>query len=157
MDSDMLLRDDLVKLWDMIDPSKAAMVVKHDYETTHTRKFVGTPLEAPNAHYPRKNWSSLILWNCGHPVNTCLTRDFVSSAGGAVLHRFSWMDDSLIGEIPEEWNHLVGEFEYNENAANAHFTLGAPTFFHYRHCDYSGEYMQTLRRVNHMEGGEWRS
>ena len=152
MDSDMLVRDDLVKLWDLIDPSKAVMCVRHDYETTHDRKFIGTPLECANEHYPRKNWSSLILWNCGHPENRILSRDFVSTAGGKVLHRFAWLDDDLIGEIPGEWNHLVGEMDYRKDAANVHFTLGAPSFFCYRDCDYSGEYMSTLRRANHMEG-----
>lgn len=155
MDSDMLVRDDLALLWDRIDESKAAMVVKHDYKTTHPKKFIGTPLECGNDAYPRKNWSSLILWNCGHPINKMLTRDFVATAGGKVLHRFAWMDDELIGEIPPAWNHLVGEQNYRNDASNVHFTLGAPAFFHYRDCDYSGEYMNTLRRVNHMEGGSW--
>ena len=109
MDSDMMLRRDILELIDMLDDSKAVMVVKHAYETTATRKFVGTPMEADNEHYPRKNWSSLILWNCGHKKNRELTPEFVSKAGGKVLHRFSWLRDREIGEIPSEWNHLVGE------------------------------------------------
>ena len=152
MDSDMLVRRDLVELWDRIDNSKAVMCVKHDYKTKQNRKFIGTPLECDNQHYPRKNWSSFMLWNCGHQANKVLNRKFVELAGGKVLHRFSWLNDNQIGDIPAEWNVLVGEQDYREDAANVHYTLGAPTFFHYRECDYSGEYMNTLRRLNHMEG-----
>ena len=155
MDSDMLVRGDLVELWDRIDNSKAVMCVKHEYKTKQKRKFIGTPLECDNQSYPRKNWSSLILWNCAHPLNRILSRRFVAEAGGKVLHRFSWLADHQIGEIPPEWNVLVGEQDYREDAKNAHFTLGAPTFFHYRECDYSGEYMDKLRRLNHMEGSQW--
>ena len=91
MDSDMLFREDIAKLWHRRDDRTAVMVVQHDYETTQTVKFKGTPLESPNGDYPRKNWSSLILWNCGHPRNKILTKQFVAEAGGRVLHRFSWL------------------------------------------------------------------
>lgn len=152
VDSDMLFRDDIIKLWDRIDESKAVMVVKHEYETMHHEKFVGTPINCRNEHYPRKNWSSLILWNCGHPRNKILTRQFVSEAGGRVLHRFSWLDDDLIGEIPSQWNHLVTEYGRDAGAKNVHFTLGAPGFSHYQLCDYSDEWNNSLLRVNEMIG-----
>ncbi len=152
MDSDMLFRADVKQLWDMRDDSKAVMCVKHDYETTRSLKFVGTPIESRNESYPRKNWSSLILWNCGHDRNRILTRQFVSEAGGRVLHRFSWLSDEQIGEIPKEWNHLVGEYVYDSEARNVHFTLGAPGFRHYRDCDYSEEWHQELTNANHMIG-----
>lgn len=154
VDSDMLFRDDIAKLWSLRDESKAVMVVKHDYETTRHTKFVGTPIESRNESYPRKNWSSLILWNCGHPRNKILTRKFVSEAGGRVLHRFSWLDDSQIGEIPKEWNHLVGEYPMEESAKNVHFTLGAPGFKHYTDCHYSYEWHKYLTDSVHMIGEE---
>ena len=73
MDGDMILRDDVTKLWDMRDESKAVMVVKHDYKTRMTKKYLGSK----NENYPRKNWSSVILWNCGHEENRIVTTDFV--------------------------------------------------------------------------------
>ena len=152
MDSDMLFRSDPSELWSLRDDSKAVMCVKHDYETTTDTKFVGTPLESPNGDYPRKNWSSLILWNCAHPKNKILTRKFVSEAGGRVLHRFNWLDDSLIGDIPKRWNHLVGEQPDDGNAANIHFTLGAPGFWYYQDTDYASEWHRHLVKVNHMAG-----
>ena len=148
MDSDMLLRDDLVKLWDLRDESKAVMVVKHEYHTTHRRKLIGTPMECDNADYPRKNWSSLILWNCGHHQNRLINREFVSEAPGSVLHRFHWLTDDLIGELPREWNHLVGEYGVVPDAKNVHFTYGAPCFSHYRKCDYAPEWHGTKEDVN---------
>lgn len=152
MDSDMMFMADPAELWALRDDSKAVLCVKHAYQTTVTRKFIGTPMESPNGDYPRKNWSSLVLWNCGHPQNKILRKKFVSEAGGRVLHRFSWLSDEQIGEIPVKWNHLVGEYP-KAPASNVHFTLGAPGFFHYTYCDYSNEWKEHLRKVNHMNNG----
>lgn len=124
MDGDMILRDDVTKLWDMRDESKAVMVVKHDYKTRMTEKYLGSK----NENYPRKNWSSVILWNCGHEENRIVTTDFVSNATGAQVHRFTWLEDDLIGELPIEWNWLPDEFGKNEDAKLLHFTLGTPCF-----------------------------
>ena len=101
-DGDMLCREDVSELWSLRDDSKAVMVVKHDYETKQSIKYLG----APNQNYPRKNWSSVVLWNCGHESNKILTPDFISSSTGAELHRFTWLDNDLIGELPIEWNWL---------------------------------------------------
>ena len=72
-DGDMVCQGDLKELIDMADPSKAVMVVKHDYQTKATQKYLGNI----NEDYPRKNWSSVILWNCEHPKHKILTPDFV--------------------------------------------------------------------------------
>jgi lipopolysaccharide biosynthesis glycosyltransferase len=133
MDSDMLLRADLKELWDMRSRfvfDKGVAVVKHNYHTKAPRKYVGSALEAANEDYPRKNWGSLVLWYCGHAANRVLTPEFVASKGGKYLHRFQWLTDEQIGSIPEDWNHLVGEYP-TKQAANYHFTLGAPAFKHY--------------------------
>ena len=124
MDGDMLLREDIEKLWAQRDDSKAVMVVKHDYKTKMTEKYLG----AKNENYPRKNWSSVILWNCGHTANRGVTPEFIENATGAQLHRFTWLDDSLIGELPIEWNWLPDEFGSNLNAKLLHYTLGTPSF-----------------------------
>ena len=148
LDSDMMFRDDLAKLWAMRDESKAVMVVQHDYHTRHRRKLIGTPMECDNEHYPKKNFSSMILWNCGHPQNRILTREFVQESPGSVLHRFQWLSDDLVGSVSVEWNHLVGEYTHNDQAKLVHFTLGSPCFEHYRKCDYSTEWHDGQSRVN---------
>lgn len=136
MDGDMLLREDIAKLWDLRDSTKAVMVVKHDYQTRMTKKYLGSK----NENYPRKNWSSVVLWNCGHSANLILTPEFVQYATGAQLHRFTWLDDEDVGELPIEWNWLPDEFGPNENAKLLHFTLGAPCFHEFASAPMANEW-----------------
>ena len=124
MDGDMLLRTDITELWNLRDDSKAVMVVKHDYKTKMTEKYLG----AKNENYPRKNWSSVILWNCGHPDNIVLTPSLIEKQTGAFLHRFTWLNDELIGELPKVWNWLPDEYGENSEAKLLHYTLGTPSF-----------------------------
>ena len=130
-DGDMICQGDLKELIDMADPSKAVMVVKHDYQTKATQKYLGNI----NENYPRKNWSSVILWNCDHPKHKVLTPDFVSKQTGKFLHRFSWLDDQDIGELPLEWNWLASEYKVNREAKLIHYTLGTPCFKDYKNSD----------------------
>jgi lipopolysaccharide biosynthesis glycosyltransferase len=118
MDGDMLLRDDIEKLWALRDESKAVMVVKHDYKTKMAEKYLGSK----NEDYPRKNWSSVILWNCEHAANKVVTTEFIENATGAQLHRFTWLTDDLIGELPAEWNWLDVEYDRNPLAKLVHYT-----------------------------------
>ncbi len=95
-DGDMICQADIKELWDLRDESKALLVVKHSYKTKAHQKYLGNI----NENYPRKNWSSVILWNCKHPKHRILTPEFISNQTGKYLHRFSWLDDSEIGELP---------------------------------------------------------
>lgn len=126
IDGDMILRDDIVKLWDMRneEPGKDVYVVKHDYKTRMKEKYLGSK----NEDYPRKNWSSVILWNCSSWPNRKLTPEFVQSQPGSYLHRFSWLDDNRIGELSKEWNWLPDEYGANADAKLLHYTLGTPCF-----------------------------
>ena len=130
-DGDMICQADLKELIGMADPNKALMVVKHDYQTKASIKYLGNI----NENYPRKNWSSVILWNCSHPKHKILTPEFVSNQTGKFLHRFSWLDDNDIGELPVEWNWLVCEYEKNTDAKLIHYTLGTPCFKDFRDTD----------------------
>jgi lipopolysaccharide biosynthesis glycosyltransferase len=130
-DGDMICQGDLKELIEMADPSKALMVVKHNYETKASKKYLGNV----NENYPRKNWSSVILWNCEHPKHRILTPTFVSKQTGKYLHRFSWLEDDEIGELPIEWNWLATEYDRNEKAKLIHFTLGTPCFKDYQNSD----------------------
>jgi len=123
VDGDMIVRGDIAELWELRDETKAVQVVQHDYETKMAVKYLG----AKNVNYPRKNWSSVILFN--NAKCKALTPEFVQHATGAELHRFNWTgDESLIGELPQEWNWLDGEYDYNEDAKLVHYTLGTPCF-----------------------------
>jgi hypothetical protein len=136
IDGDMLLRTDLSELWALRDETKAVMCVHHDYKTKTQNKYLGSK----NADYPRKNWSSVVLWNCGHPANRDVTPSFIESATGAQLHRFTWLSDDLIGEIPKIWNWLPDEFGPNEDAKLLHWTLGAPSFHEYANVPMADEW-----------------
>jgi len=132
-DGDMICQADVKELFNLRDSSKAVMVVKHDYKTKHTTKYLGNT----NQDYPRKNWSSVILFNCDHPKNKILTPEFISEHDGKYLHRFSWLDDDDIGELPVEWNYLVMEYPDNPHAKLLHYTIGTPCFADYANCNHS--------------------
>ena len=134
MDCDMLCRADIAELFAQRQADKAVLVVKHDYVPKTQRKF----LDQVQTKYERKNWSSLMLFN--NERCRALTPQYVSSASGLELHRFKWVDDELIGELPKEWNWLVTEYDYNPNAKIVHYTLGGPWFDAYRECEYAAEW-----------------
>ena len=117
------------------------MCVHHVYTPKPGTKMDGQV----QTQYPRKNWSSVVLWNCGHPSNQKITVDMVNNPNydGKFFHRFSWLDDSEIGEIHKDWNYLVGW--YTDGTPRAlHYTEGGPWFKNYRNCDYHQEWKDVL-------------
>jgi lipopolysaccharide biosynthesis glycosyltransferase len=144
-DGDMVCQADISELWSLRDEGKAVQVVRHDYKTKAVKKYLGNK----NEDYPRKNWSSLILWNCGHPENAILTPEFIQSQPGSYLHRFSWLEDDLIGGLDAEWNWLAIEYPENPDAKLIHYTLGTPCF-----KDYSNESMSDAWKRNYLRVNE---
>ena len=146
MDCDMLLRDDITKLWDMRDTKYSVMCCKHDYEPKQGIKFRG----AKNEKFPKKNWSSFMMMN--NMLCDKLTPDYVNTATGLELHQFKWLkNEDAIGGIPLEWNWLVGEYDHNEEAKNIHFTLGGPYFKDYKDCDYSKEWYDVYNEMSKVD------
>ena len=144
-DGDMLCRADIEELMGYSDPYCDVMVAKHTYRTKHPVKFLGQP----NQDYPRKNWSSLMLINCNHTSWRRLHTPGHSDKDGqpytlADMHRFKFIDGARIGALPLEWNWLVGEYDYNEDAKLSHFTIGTPCWPEYAECDYADEWRQEL-------------
>lgn len=138
IDGDMIVRGDIAELWNLRNAAQDAQVVKHDYQTRMSEKYLG----AKNENYPRKNWSSVILWNCNSFPNRKLTPEFVQHATGAELHRFSWIDDERIGALPPEWNWLPDEYGPNTDAKLLHYTLGTPCFHEFATTPQGGEWHQ---------------
>ena len=143
-DGDMICQSDIKELFDLRDDRKAVMVVKHNYETKQEKKYLGNI----NENYPRKNWSSVILWNCNHSKHKILTPTFVSEQTGKFLHRFSWLEDKDIGELPLEWNWLAIEYEDNTNAKIIHYTLGTPCFSDYKNTAMAEIWYKYYSRLN---------
>ena len=135
MDCDMILTTDIKELFDQADDRYAVMCVQHDYKVKETTKMDGQK----QTIYPRKNWSSVVLWNCGHKSNRKVTQDFVNDPeiNGAYLHRFNWLKDKEIGELDHTWNYLVGVYDDIEKPKLIHYTEGGPWFENYRDTEFA--------------------
>ena len=125
LDIDILLLHDISKLFEMADDKYAVMVSKNEH------KF---------------EWASVILFNCGHTANKVLTPEYIETAKG--LHGINWLGDDLIGDLPREWNHLVGYDKPRTDAKLVHYTQGVPAFPETKDCEYSAEWHAELKLVN---------
>jgi len=137
IDCDIILTTDIAELFAQADDRYAVMCVHHDYTPKEGVKMDGQKQTV----YPRKNWSSVMLINCGHPDNQALTADAVNNPEltGAHFHRFSWLEDDKIGGISHEWNWLVGVYSEPEDGSPKliHYTEGGPWFENYADCGYA--------------------
>jgi lipopolysaccharide biosynthesis glycosyltransferase len=142
VDCDFLFQINIEEIFALADNRYAAMVVKHDYNPPEGVKMDGQKQLA----YPRKNWSSMILWNCGHPNNQKLTPDLVNKETGQFLHRFTWLKDDMIGELNCQYNWLVNHYHEPKDGKPKliHYTEGGPWFENYQHCEY-GYHWERMR------------
>ena len=143
MDCDMILTTDIKELFDQADDKYAVMCVQHDYTPKEGMKMDGQKQTV----YPRKNWSSVVLFNCAHPSNARLTQDMVNDPelNGAYFHRFSWLKDEEIGELDHTWNYLVGVYDDIETPKLIHYTEGGPWFENYRDCEFNELWKKELQ------------
>lgn len=146
--ADMLCLGDLAELWNLRDYYSAVQVVQHDYTPKNAKKYIGTDLESKNEPYPRKNWSSLILWNNGYYGHRKLTPEYVNNTPGPELHRFNWIEEQRLGWLPKDWNALIGEENQSNTPKIAHFTNGIPGFTHYESAQYSTEWKRAWYDMN---------
>lgn len=146
MDCDMLVRDgtDITDVFD-VELSNSVTLCKHEYEPKSDTKFLG----AHQYKYPCKNWSSLMVFNCANYHTRRLTPEYVNMAPAMDLHQFKWTN--RVGELPKEWNWLVGEYPSESKAKVAHFTLGGPYFTGHDDCDYSLEWFEECRDMMHCD------
>lgn len=144
-DCDFLFRHDIAGLEDYMDGEKAVFVVKHNYVPTEMVKMDGKL----QTQYPRKNWSSFMLINCGHPYVQALTPDVVNKQTGMYLHRFQWLENKHIGELPIAYNYLEGWYTKQDcpNPIAVHFTRGGPWFKDYMDVEYGQEWMKISKEI----------
>lgn len=145
MDGDMIVRGDIAELWALRDLAKDVQVVKHDYQTRMTEKYLG----AKNEDYPRKNWSSVMIFNCQNYPTKQLTPAYIEKSTGAHLHRFEWTEDSRVGELPPEWNWLPDEYGANPAAKLLHYTLGTPCFHEFATTTMADEWHRERMLANY--------
>ena len=147
MDCDMLVLDDIAKLWSLRDDRYAVMCVKHDHQPRETIKFLG----APQTPYAKKNWSSVMLFN--NAQCRALTPAYVNTASGLELHQFKWLEsEALIGELPPQWNHLVGHDLDTGSIANLHYTTGGPYFAKYADGPHATEWHSEFVDMTRVAG-----
>src|SRR6266705_116169 len=145
MDCDMLCQADVAELVALAhaQSNKPVLICPHEYTPRTDKKFLGQV----QTSYPRKNWSSLMIFNLQHFGCRMLTVPYVNKASGLELHRFNWLDHQMIGKLPLEWNWLVGEYDPNPQAKLLHYTLGGPWFSETRDCDQADAWRQEYERL----------
>lgn len=140
MDGDVLVRRSLSDLFAQADPTKAVMVVKHDFDPPEGEKMDGQA----QVRYDRKGWSSVMLLNCAHPANAALTPEVLNTWPGRDLHAFRWLEDEQIGELDPKWNWLVGHSDPAIDPAICHFTEGVPSMPGYEQQPFADEWRAEL-------------
>lgn len=152
VDCDTMFLSDPADLFALADSSKAVMCVKHNHVPTEDTKKSGeiqTREVDPRfpGRYTKKNWSSVMLFNCEHPSNEKLTVEMINTLPGRDLHRFCWLEEDEIGELPATWNHLVGVSELGPDPVNlVHWTLGSPGILARENTLFYDEYHHLLNR-----------
>jgi len=144
-DGDVLVREDVRTLASFMQDRFAVRVVKHPPLHEEATKKGGQIQQA----YRRKNWSSVMLFNCGHPSNRLLTLDVLNSWPGRDLHAFTWLDDALIGDLPPKWNYLVGVNPPQIDPAIVHFTLGMPYLDGHQHDPFADEWFAAAKTAGY--------
>ena len=142
-DCDILVRQDIRKLFDIAeaDPTKAVHVVKHDYVPKDHIKMDNQI----QTRYPRKLWSSVMVFDCDHPANKNLYVNDVNNLAGRDLHRFCWLEDSQIGALPESWNWIPDHSPHDVQPAIVHYTEGGPWLEKYESAPFAAEWSEELR------------
>ena len=122
LDADILAQGDIADLWDLAgtDMGKAVWVRQGPM------KF---------------EWASVMLFDCDHGDNRILTPEYIETAKG--LHGIEWTKN--IGELPQEWNHLVGYDAPIENPKFLHYTQGVPVWKETLGGGYANEWRTDLK------------
>jgi len=142
MDGDVLVRTGMSRVFEGLDRSKAVYCVQHRHEPAPGIKMDGQL----QTSYARKNWTSVIIFNCGHPSNRKLTLEMINILPGRDLHRLCWLEDREIGALGPEWNFLVGHTDPAIDPKIVHFTDGVPSMPGYESVPFADEWRAELRR-----------
>lgn len=135
-DGDIFARGNVGRIFDRLDPRYAVYCVKHRYSPPAGIKMDGQA----QTQYARKNWSSVMIFNCDHPAMARLTVDMVNTLPGRDLHRLCWLDDAAIGELDPRWNFLVGHNDPAIDPVMVHFTEGTPSMRGYENAPFADEW-----------------
>lgn len=151
VDADVIFRPNCLReLVEVADERFAVQVVKHEYQPSRAFKMDAQPQQP----YARKNWSSVMLFNCEHAANKRLTLHDVNTRPGLYLHQFGWLADSEIGELPQGFNWLVGEQPQPDPCYIVHMTNGGPFTPGWQGAEHDALWLQAEAE---LQRGNWRS
>ena len=137
-DNDFLWKCDPLEVEKYLGDNDIAVVKHEDYEA------LGVKMDGKeNKSYPRKNWSSLIIYNCSKLKN--LTKEYLDNASPSDLHELKWADK--IGEIPRSYNHLVGVYKPHNKIKALHYTNGGPWFDKYKDAELSEQWWSIYKSL----------
>jgi len=142
-DCDMVFYEDPRRMLPEIEGDCAVYVVKHQYEPSTEWKMQGLK----QTKYARKNWSSVMLFNCQHPANRRLSLRDINERPGRDLHQFYWLADDEVGELHPRWNWLVGEQPKPDPIGIAHFTLGGPWFDRWKPAEHDELWIEAAKQT----------
>jgi hypothetical protein len=117
-----LIRGDVWKIFDHVDPTASVSVVLHKKE-----------FERP----------SVMLFNNKRCLN--MTPSFIAD-GTNGLFDMKWA--AKIGSLPPEWNHLVGYDDPNPGAKIIHFTKGVPCWTETGISEWADQWRVELANLN---------
>ena len=147
VDCDFLFRVPVKELFKLTEDNlfchNAVMCVKFDWTPTNTIKMDNKV----QTGYPRKLWSSMMLWNLDHPSHEVMGYFKLNESNGIELHTFRWLDNSEIGEIHPRWNYVSGVTKLEDEPAAIHFSEGGPWFKGYENVEYATEWNKALGKV----------
>lgn len=137
MDCDMLVQTDLYEVLKEIDHTAPINCVQHEnYIPKSNIKMDGKTQYT----YPRKNWSSFMVFNCEHAdVKRNLSLSNVNLSTPQYLHRMEWA--SSVGSLNYSWNYLVGYYQNLDCPKVLHYTDGGPWFEKYKDCPFSKNWL----------------
>lgn len=146
-DGDVLFREDIAALFALKDERYAVMCVQHPPMPESSEKKAGHI----QTHYSRKNWSSVLLFNCGHPSNRALDLTLLNRWPGRDLHAFRWLQDAEVGDLPSRFNYLVNVTQpMPDQVSIAHFTMGTPDLEDHKSDPFAEEWRAVARRAGYM-------
>lgn len=137
-DSDFVWLCDPEELMGYFDPKQAVHCVYHEKMPVRSKEKMENKV---NEWYPRKWWSSLMLFNCEHQFCRRLNPDSVNALPASSLHRMIWATN-CIGELPVEYNYLVGYYDNDIHPKALHFTDGTPMYESYRNEPFAEKYLE---------------
>lgn len=146
-DCDFMWRGSVSEVFNMAEDRFSVMVVQHDYQPKEKTKMDG----CLQTVYPKKNWSSMMLFNCGHPDVKKLSAFSVNTKSGAYLHQFQWTEN--VGSLPVDFNYLEGwntPEQCQGDPRAVHFTRGGPWFQQYQDVEYADEWRSYLKEMKNV-------